>query len=263
MAHPHFFIAGEYLHYLCNASGRYEVHSPFVYDFYTKVILASRRNAGTLHPAEAARKKWISDRRVIRVQDYGSGSDRLPEMRKVSQIASSYACSPRKGRLLSLMAAYFNTGHVLELGTSVGISALYFASAPNRPQVTTLEGCPQTLALARETFSSAGVSVHCVEGPFNETLLPVLRNLKSPPDLVFFDGNHRSEPTLDYFNTCMGFTSEEAVYVFDDIHASPGMKQAWQTIISHPVVSVSIDLFGCGIVFFRKKIARQHFVLRY
>jgi hypothetical protein len=41
------------------------------------------------------------------------------------------------------------------------------------------------------------------------------------------------------------------------------MKQAWQTIQSHESVSISIDLFWIGIVFFRKKQPKQHFVLKF
>jgi hypothetical protein len=52
------------------------------------------------------------------------------------------------------------------------------------------------------------------------------------------------------------------VFIFDDIHWSPEMTEAWKTIIKHPKVTVSIDTFFWGIVFFRKEQAKEHFVIR-
>jgi hypothetical protein len=41
------------------------------------------------------------------------------------------------------------------------------------------------------------------------------------------------------------------------------MERAWAAIKAHPSVTVTIDLFYVGLVFFRKKQPRQDFWLRY
>jgi hypothetical protein len=41
------------------------------------------------------------------------------------------------------------------------------------------------------------------------------------------------------------------------------MKKAWQEIIKHPSVSISIDVFMMGIVFFNKGFSKQDFKIRY
>jgi hypothetical protein len=43
----------------------------------------------------------------------------------------------------------------------------------------------------------------------------------------------------------------------DDIYWSEGMTKAWQAIKKHPDVTLSIDIFDIGIVFFRKELSKQ------
>jgi predicted O-methyltransferase YrrM len=91
----------------------------------------------------------------------------------------------------------------------------------------------------------------------------VIQQLKPESyDLIFFDGNHKKEPTLEYFDTLLSCVHNETVFIFDDIYWSKGMTEAWKTMIQHPKVTVSIDTFFWGILFFRKEQAKEHFVIR-
>jgi hypothetical protein len=119
-----------------------------------------------------------------------------------------------------------------------------------------LEGCPATARIAVETIGS-GAEVRV--GPFDETLPAALAEL-GRVDFAFVDGNHREEPTLDYFNQIVGHVGETSCLVFHDIHWSRGMEAAWRRIVSDERVTVSIDLFDVGLVFFRDQ-AKEHFVL--
>jgi len=80
---------------------------------------------------------------------------------------------------------------------------------------------------------------------------------------MYFDGNHRKEATLEYFNSFLKKASDNSVFVFDDIRWSPGMYEAWQEIIKEPRATVTIDLFSMGLVFFRPGQVKEHFVLRF
>ena len=53
------------------------------------------------------------------------------------------------------------------------------------------------------------------------------------------------------------------VVIIDDISLSREMEQAWQEIKIHSKVSVTIDIYRMGIVFFRKGINSNHYVVRY
>ncbi len=69
--------------------------------------------------------------------------------------------------------------------------------------------------------------------------------------------------TLNYFYQCLEKANSNSVFIFDDIYWSKGMTEAWETIKAHPKVTVTLDLFQLGIVFFRTEQAKQHFVLKY
>jgi predicted O-methyltransferase YrrM len=80
--------------------------------------------------------------------------------------------------------------------------------------------------------------------------------------LIYFDGNHSKEATLQYFNLLLPTITNETVWIFDDIHWSTDMTEAWETIKKHPKVKVTIDTFQWGLVFFRSEQEKEHFTIR-
>jgi predicted O-methyltransferase YrrM len=82
-------------------------------------------------------------------------------------------------------------------------------------------------------------------------------------DLAYIDGNHRKKPTLDYFYSILPYLENHSVIAIGDIHWSAGMEDAWSTIKSHPSVYVTVDLFYLGLVFFRKELSREHFIIKF
>ncbi|WP_317044456.1 O-methyltransferase [Hymenobacter crusticola] len=202
---------------------------------------------------------------TITVRDFGAGSRTgAGQQRRVGAIART-AAKPRKfGQLLFRLVNRFQPRVVLELGTSLGLTTAYLATADSRAQVITFEGCPQTAAIAQQTFEELGLqNVTLIEGNLDATLAPTLRNLVGPVDFAFFDGNHRYEPTVRYFEQLLPYRTDHSVFVLDDIHWSADMTRAWQTIKAHPAVILTIDLFFVGLVFFRKNQPKQHFRLRF
>jgi predicted O-methyltransferase YrrM len=81
-------------------------------------------------------------------------------------------------------------------------------------------------------------------------------------NLIYFDGNHSKIATLDYFEALLPTISNESVWIFDDIHWSPDMEEAWEIIKKHPKVTVTIDTFQWGLVFFRREQEKEHFIIR-
>jgi predicted O-methyltransferase YrrM len=91
--------------------------------------------------------------------DRNNGTSRLDRLRQIP---------PETGRFLALWAASAPEGIVIEIGTSAGYSALWLVLACRATgrTLTTFEVLPQKVALARETFSRAGVNdvIRLVEG---------------------------------------------------------------------------------------------------
>jgi predicted O-methyltransferase YrrM len=261
-----FQLASRYLSYLLHASnGRgHGIHSPFVFDFVTKV-LNDRRVPEAFRRIESYRQALHQSRDTVTVEDFGAGSAfGSARERAVAQIARRAAKPARYGRLLYRIAEHYRCRHILELGTSLGVSTAYLASAPGVSRVVTMEGARAIAARAREGFASLGLdNIRLVEGNFDDTLEGAL-GLLPQADLVFVDGNHREEPTLRYFRQCLQKSGSESIFIFDDIHWSPEMESAWAQIKAHPDVRCTIDLFFVGIVLFRDAFReKQHFVIRY
>ncbi len=252
-----------YLRFWLRAGSAHGLHSPFVYSLYTTVICHDGAFAA-FAPIEARRRALRGSPALLSVTDLGAGSTTgAGRVRRVADIARAAAKPPRLAQLLFRLVNHFRPGTVLELGTSLGLTTAYLAAADSRHRVVTFEGCPNVAAAARDTFAALGLgNVEIVEGNLDATLGPALATLPGPADFVFFDGNHRCEPTLRYFAQCLAHRTDESVFVFDDIHWSAGMEQAWEAIKAHPDVTVTVDLFFVGLVFFRKSQPRQHFALR-
>jgi predicted O-methyltransferase YrrM len=255
------FLLFQYLQYRLKARNLHGTHSAFVYEFYQKVIQGDREFYD-FAPIEHLRKRLLHSDETIEVVDYGAGAKRNVK-RRVKDIAARSAIPAKEGRMLFRLVNFIQPEIMLEIGTSLGISTLYQAKACPNARMITLEGSPKTMEIAADSFRLLHANhIKQVTGNFDETLPDVLKNIRSL-DYVFFDGNHRKEPTISYFRQCLTLASDKAVFVFDDIRWSAEMYEAWQEIIKEPSATVTIDLFSCGLVFFRKRQVKQHFTLKF
>ena len=59
------------------------------------------------------------------------------------------------------------------------------------------------------------------------------------------------------------YSNNNTLFVFDDIHWSQGMENAWKSIKEHPKTTVTIDLFFIGIVFIKKELSKENFTIRF
>lgn len=247
-----------YLRYRRRSVTKYSVHSPFVFDLITKTLPADHADT-TLFTAEKWRDECLSNQKSIDVKDFGTGKS---GPRTIASIAKRAAKSPKEGRLLYRIVKRFQPKTILELGTSLGISAHYLHAGARDAKLVTIEGCAETARIAREGFEKHQISVYQRVGDFKDALPAALDELKSV-DFVYIDGNHRKDATLDYFHQIGRYAHNETVLIFDDIHWSLEMEEAWAAIAADPDVHVSIDVFHFGIVFFRKEQVKEHFVLRW
>jgi predicted O-methyltransferase YrrM len=261
-----FKLAKKYIQYYLTASNGkgHGIHSPFVFDF-VKNVLNDKRNYPAWQPIEDLRKKLLADPTLIEVEDFGAGSTVIKTNKRVVSAMAASSLKPKKyAQLLYRMVKYYKPGTILELGTSFGITTAYLASAKETSQVFTCEGSAAIASIAKQNFRSLQLNnVQLTEGDFAKTFPALLSNLNTV-DLAFADGNHRKEPTLDYFHQLLKHSTPSSILIFDDIHWSAEMEEAWQTIKQHPAVTLTIDLFFIGIVFINPDFKiPQHFSIRF
>lgn len=197
--------------------------------------------------------------------DFGAGSSLIKTNRRIVKKMAASSLKPKKfAQLLFRITNHYNPKTILELGTSFGVTTSYLATGNPQAKVYTFEGSSAIASIAKQNFNSLHLnSIHLTEGDFSETLPELLAKLPTI-DLAFIDGNHRKEPTLEYFRQLLNHSNNTTILIFDDIHWSAEMEAAWEEIKAHPAVTQSIDLFFIGIVLFNSNfVAKQHFVVRF
>lgn len=253
-------------YYFTAANGKgHGIHSPFVFDLVVKV-LNDKTGYTAYKEVELQRSLLLGNETIITVEDFGAGSTKgLTKQRVVQQIASTSLKPKKYAQLLYRLVNYFQPEQILELGTSLGITTAYLAKAKPTATVTTMEGSATIAEIAKQQFRELQLNnINIITGNFDETLQSVIDNAAQSFNFVFIDGNHRKEPTLRYFEQLLAKADHDTVFVFDDIHWSKEMEEAWEIIKQHEAVTLTIDLFFIGLVFLRKEQKeREHFVIRY
>ena len=249
------------MQYLFKRKDEHSLHSPFLFDFYTNTSKTKHQLYSS--EIESLRETLLSNTNSVTNLDFGAGSKTGTTIRTVGNLASQSLSTQKQSAYFASVASFLKPGIVLELGTSLGINAMYLAKAIPTSKVITVEGNAEVASIARSNFQKFGMTnLQLVEGTFEDKLPDILKHVDTL-DFVFFDGNHRFTPTLEYFGQCVSKANENSVFIFHDIYWSPEMEKAWKAIIAKKEVRLSIDMFYFGIVFFKNNQPKQHFILKF
>jgi len=172
--------------------------------------------------------------------------------------------SPKPLLLMYMLILAIKPSKIIELGTNLGISSAYLATAlklnGQNGRLITLEASPYRLRLAKQVHKNLGLkNITYIQGLFSETLSNILNDI-GPVDFAFIDGHHQYQPTLDYFHKIWDYSiKKNMVFIFDDIRWSKGMKRAWSKIKADDRIGLSIDLVKIGIcVGTQKPLYKKH-----
>lgn len=229
----------EHLFYRKHRKG-HGIHSPYLFEFVNQVLFNSR---STEVPGEV-----LEEHRRLRSR---------------SSFVRRSSVTMKYGALLYRITHWFRPEMILELGTGVGISTMYLASAAPECALHSIE---RDMGRAREAAElicrvcPGPVSIHW--GEMDEKLEEIMPLLPGR-FLAFVDGNHRHAPTLAYVKALLEKAGEEAVIVMDDIHWSKGMHRAWKEICAWPEVRVSVDLFHMGVLLLRRDLHKRKIKIKF
>ena len=81
-------------------------------------------------------------------------------------------------------------------------------------------------------------------------------------DLIFFEKDDNQIPFLEVFELLLPTTNNNTIWIFNDIYCNSETQKYWKTIQNHPKVTVTIDIFLFGLVFFRTEQLKEHFTIR-
>lgn len=252
------FKANAYLKYFFKTLNQHSIKSTYISDLISNCFRKKSTTQITLN----YKQQLLNNKKSINVTDFGAGSKVfISNTRQISKIAIYAGISNKKVQLLHNLIDYLKPNTVLEIGTSLGIATSALSNGNRNSIITTLEGCPETARIAQQQFNQFNLkNINIIIGDFKDTLLKATQN--KGYDFIYFDGNHQKKATLEYFNLCLTTINNNSVFIFDDIHWSGEMEEAWEEVKQHPKVTVTIDTFQWGILFFRKELEKQHLTIR-
>lgn len=156
------------------------------------------------------------------------------------------------GRILRVLAESIGAKHVVEIGTSVGYSGVWFCLALRSTggKLTTFDIDPDRSAKARENFKRAGVDsmVTMVLGDAHETTA----KLKEPIDLLFLDAD--KEGYLDYLNKLLPLVRTGGLIVAHNMDQRMADPRYVKAITSNPALeTLFMNMQTSGIAVSLKK----------
>ena len=182
------------------------------------------------------------------------GTSKVMTVKEVCKKASSPSVW---GKFFYLITKSFKSPFILEIGTNLGVSGSFFLEAIKDKKdsfFTTMEGVQDLCEIASTEFNNivSSEKYHIYSGLYEQTF-PVLLRTKDKFNIVFIDGNHNKKSTLQYYNSLKSKLKQPSIIIFDDIHWSSDMKDAWEIIKRDESVSYSIDFYKLGVIIIKSK----------
>jgi predicted O-methyltransferase YrrM len=142
------------------------------------------------------------------------------------------AISPKIAQLIYRLVADWHPGNIVEMGTGVDNTTIYLQKA-----------APYTKVYGVKNKSE---------------FLSVAENL-GQLDCVLIKGG---QSILEYFELCIPKVHDGTLLIVDGIYRTQEMKETWTQIKAHPQVTITVDLFWIGLVYFRKGQVKEDFLIR-
>lgn len=254
------FSAWSYFIFWLRQEDQFSIQSPFVFDIYNGLIGYFQENNGQFSEILKIRRALLSDKKLLKIEDFGAGSKRvLGKFRRVKDVAKYSTTSPRFSMLYQFFCKITPAQVVLELGTCLGINTRFLAEV-TKGKLYTFEGSMALVEKAKEAGSPGNTEY--ILGEISQTLPEVLVSIHHV-DFALIDATHTYEATVQYFETILEKSGPKSIIAIADIYWSRDMQKAWQQIKHHPRVFVTIDFYECGLVFLDSKLTKTNYVLKF
>lgn len=234
----------DYLKHRFTANTRHGTHSPFVYALADKVIY-DFKPFDSYERIEEHRRKLAGD------------------STKNKELAGKALKSKRLDRLIFRITQQLQPENIIEIGTNIGVTTGYLAMASPESNIFTLTDNPETARIAYQNFQKLELKNVEIRVGYVDELFPELLGEMSSVELVCINEKHSGKTTIKYFEACLPKVHENSLIIVDGIYWSPEMKDTWAAIKIHPQVTVTVDLFWIGLVYFKTDQAKEHFKLKF
>jgi len=231
------------------------IHSPFLFHLVTEVIEDKKRYP--VYRIIQSSKKQITNRvkEINYDQEITYNGIPLQSLIGKKKPFKSVELGYRYGKLMLRLVREFKPSSVFYHGPTFGLNLLYLALADENIPVNTHTTDPVMNQLCKEAIEN--IPVNNVNLEFEETTPSCVQEFVFI-NLSFLPGEARNKILLK-----LKLGGDDDVMIIRGIHKSGEMETLWQEVIKEKKVRVSLDLYEIGILLFRKKLQKQHFILRF
>jgi len=220
--------------------GGYGIHSPFVFDLIINVI-EERRQYYCYEKLHEALYQIKHDKRKV----FLNGATVT-----MAKAARDNCLTENELRLLFRLANRFRPQTILTAGSDFGTTAMYMTAFSSSTQCIAIEPEQSVAAAARHFIKRfTQTQVEIVEDTFSNFYLPDNKKI----DMLMWGNSAKEHFDIDVLERLLPFLRESSVLIIKDIRNG----DIWKTVCTHPKVSVTIDLYNLGIVFFDPKLHRR------
>ena len=223
------------------------VHSPFVYDLITNVI-EETCEFYAYRDISLVRLQLLQNEQFIQ---YGK------KQLTVKKALKRYGISTKEGKFLFRLANHYKPHTMLSVGSSMGLAPLYLARYDSTVQCITLE-CVQDIAeIATQVLSKEKNPALSIKTGTYRALLPESIVQLQQIDCVYVDKNVGVNDWDTIFEQCEPFIHNATFFVLAGIRSSTEKQSYWTQFRQHPSITVAIDLYDLGLLFFQSKLHKQ------
>ena len=246
--------------YWLKSKKRHGVHSPFVFNLTNEVF---REKVGEIDQKKLKKyANFLSNcTKIIEIEDFGAGSKKKTNQRKVNEMFRLSSSKKKYGRMLYQLAHKFEPKHILELGTNLAWGSYNLHLGYSQSTLYTVEGCKNTFSFVQQHYPDREKEnwqhIHARFDDFIEQLDDSLCF-----DFIFIDGDHKGSSLLRYIEKLKKHSHNDTIWILDDIRWSDDMWEAWEQLTQEDEFHVSIDFFRMGMLVPRKQQEKEHFWIR-
>ena len=223
------------------------VHSPFVFDLITNVV--------------ADQCAYYSYNDISRIRLLLTQKEEFihcnGKRMTVKKAVQRYGISKKEGEFLFRLTNHYKPRSILAIGSSVGLAPLYLTRYDSTVQCITLESVPDFAEIATHLLSKeTNPSLQIRAGAYHESVPESLLQF-ALIDFIFADKNVGINDLDVIFNQCLPFIHNDTMCVLAGIRSSDEKYYFWEQICQHPQVTIAVDLFQMGLLFFQSKLHKQ------
>jgi len=228
-----------YLKYYFKSKTKYQIHSPFVFDFVQEV-LEDQRNYYYFNTIKHFVKRVAGDTTPI--------IDPLASLNtKVNVLAKEQHLSSNIGQLLFKSINHYQPNIIVEFGTGLGLNTLYQCTPSTKSLFHTFETSKALAQVAQENFHILGIRhVQLHVGPIESNATSLLSTLAAPD--------------TSFLQTLLETSHPKSMFVINKPHTKG--KAHWNWFCQQEAITLTLDLYDIGIAFKRvEQKERTHFSL--